>query len=91
MLSIAFSSGTFKSGNCFSKFEQTNKNINAVLSEKQGVLPDSVVECVTSNLEAPVLSHNGSAAHFFFVPLTFGKTLHSPSPILMKPRNIGIM
>ena len=50
----------------------------------QGVLRGSVVKCSTHNPGVPGSSCTGSSV-FFFVGVSLGKTLESPSLVLVKP------
>ena len=50
----------------------------------QGVLHSSVVKCLTRNPEVLGSSRTGSSV--FFVGMSLGKTLQSPSLVLVKPR-----
>ena len=50
-----------------------------------GVLRGSVVKCLTRNPGVMGLSRTGSSG-FFFVGVSFSKTLQSPSLVLVKPR-----
>ena len=49
-----------------------------------GVLRGSVANCLTPNPGVLGLSHTGSSG--FFVGVSLGKTLQSPSLVLVKPR-----
>ena len=70
--------------NIFSKIFDERENENWVCIHQPGVLRGSVVKCLTRNQGVQGSSRTGSSE--FFVGVSLGKILQSPSLVLVKPR-----